>query len=468
MSIKLKIIHSNDTHSYVENFGHRSALINDLKLDCDENTIPLLFDAGDLVSGSIFYTLFKGKAEIEIMNLLNYDYVGIGNHDFDQGVDAIEKYISDGNFKLYCANLKFKSPYEHFNQSINQYDIKVLPNGQKVGIVSLLTTDTIQTSLCNNVTIIDEPMFILEQVLMELKKQNTDYIILLSHLGYEIDKKLAQTYQDINLIIGGHSHTLLEKPDVINNTIIVQSGMYGKYLGELVVNLDNTIDYYKQHLVDDYDKTDDQVQSLIEHYQKKIEVHAGVIVGHNKIKLEYNRADIYQQDSEIGNLITDAYFNHLFDKHPYINGAIINGHGIRNSLAAGEISVKHLINILPFNKNLCIVKIPGSDLFASLKLGISPQVSHLKLTYENEILTKVHVYENNNYQPLENDKTYYIVTNDFVARGKDNYIGFSYDKIIHDKLGIDYQVVANYISKLETPVTSSLKNRIVSIKRNLS
>jgi 5'-nucleotidase len=240
----ITILHTNDVHSQVEptknntgGMARMAAYIRQVRA-AEENV--LLLSAGDMFQGTPYYNLFFGAVEIELMNAMGYDLACLGNHEFDNGIDSLVKRLREANFEIITANYDVSKTALH--GMVKPY--KVLERGGiKIGIVGV-GTDLRPVSFDKNWAgiVISDPVETANRVAKQLKEQHCDLIICLSHIGYEEDIKLAENSRYIDLIIGGHSHTFLEKPDVRKNlegkdVPITQTGSNGKFVGRVEVSI---------------------------------------------------------------------------------------------------------------------------------------------------------------------------------------------------------------------------------------
>lgn len=246
----LVILHTNDTHSRIEYSINRQGdtiggvicradVINDIKKQ-HENV--LLVDAGDFSQGSVYYSFFKGKTEIEIMNLLDYNICCLGNHEFDFGCKSLAKVLKKAKFPIVCSNYDFAD--RHLSKIVKDFYIMEV-QGKKIGFFGLLTNIQYISSTYNkNMLSYHNAIETAQEMVYQLREvEHCDMVICLSHLGFDIgtkenpdDKLLAQNVKGIDIIIGGHSHTALQEAVIINNTYIVQAGNKGEYLGQIIVN----------------------------------------------------------------------------------------------------------------------------------------------------------------------------------------------------------------------------------------
>lgn len=251
---ELVILHTNDTHSQITpqttgagkglgGYERREQYINKVRA---ENKNVILLDAGDFSQGTPYFTIFKGDVEIELMNALGYDAVCLGNHEFDNGQQELARRIDNAKFPFVCANYDFKAGESPLAGKVKPYTI-IEREGKKIGIIGVLTTLKGLVSPKNTEGIkYEHPYKIINTLALELKKrEKCDLVILLTHVGYDhgreqspSDDMLAANSENIDIIIGGHSHTYIKKPAVIKNklgknVIVVTAGEKGENVGRL-------------------------------------------------------------------------------------------------------------------------------------------------------------------------------------------------------------------------------------------
>ena len=250
----ITILHTNDTHSQIEPFAvdhhkysnkggvaRRASLIEKIR---KQNSNTLLLDAGDIFQGTPYFNYFGGEIEFKLMSLLKYDAATLGNHDFDNSIEGFYKQLPNANFDFVCANYDFKNTV--LDTQVKPYKI-FFKEGIKIGVFGLgiELQGLVSPSLYKETKYLN-PIEITQDISKELKEdQNCDLIICLSHLGYRYrnpqrisDVKLASATRNIDLIIGGHTHTFLSEPTLVKNlddkkVLINQVGAYGVNLGRV-------------------------------------------------------------------------------------------------------------------------------------------------------------------------------------------------------------------------------------------
>ena len=258
----ITILHTNDVHSHIDPFpmdnprnpnmggvAGRASLIETIR---QENPNVLLLDAGDIFQGTPYFNYYGGELEFKLMSMMKYDLSTIGNHDFDNGVDGLTAQMPHATFEFVSANYDFKNtsmdgfvkPFKIFNK-----------NGIKIGVFGLgIELEGLVDKRMSKETVYNNPLEITQDMVRILKKENKcDLVICLSHLGYKYSKddankisdlKLAEQTKDIDLIIGGHTHTFLDKPTIVKNldgkeVLVNQVGCYGINLGRIDFYFDN-------------------------------------------------------------------------------------------------------------------------------------------------------------------------------------------------------------------------------------
>ncbi len=252
---KITILHTNDVHSHIDPFGpddgrnpnqggvaRRASLVESIR---KTNPNTLLLDAGDIFQGTPYFNYYGGELEFKLMSMLKYDVATIGNHDFDNGIEGLYAQLPHAKFDFISANYDFSNTI--MDTHVKPYRI-IMKDGIKIGIFGLgIELDGLVEQRMYKETVYLNPLETTQEMTRILKQdENCDLIICLSHLGYEYsnisekpsDIKIAENTKDIDLIIGGHTHTFLKKPTVVQNidgknVLVNQVGCYGINLGKI-------------------------------------------------------------------------------------------------------------------------------------------------------------------------------------------------------------------------------------------
>lgn len=471
------IAHTNDVHGHIEEnangkeFGYAkiATLVKEWRA---ENPNFLLMDAGDTFQGTVFVNQFKGESIVPILNSLNYNAQAAGNHEFDFGFEQL---------------LKLKDMVKHPIISSNVYtaDGKTLLvptytteiGGEKYTFVGFVAEDTPILTHPDNVKglTFKSPVEVAKQIVPELKKQ-ADHVIVVSHIGIDVDREIAKAVPGIDLIIGGHSHTPLQKPENVNGTYIVQDWEYGKSLGRAdLYYYDDKLVGFSGGLVEYSDKVqaDPEVDKLVKEVVGKVDSVMNVVIGKSEVDLDGDRALVRTRETNVGNFIADT----MLAKSKTIKGheadvALTNAGGIRVQLKAGDLTKKDLYSLLPFPNTVVVVEATGDELKKALENGVSqvetgagrfPQISGMSFTYDPAQPAGQRVVEVKvGGQPLDLTKTYKVATNDFIASGGDGYEALK--KNFFNTGFTLYDVVEEAITSQKT-IKPQVENRIVSLKK---
>ena len=256
---RLVILHTNDTHSTIEPFPSKHSKFPNMGGVSKRNTIiqkirseeehVLLLDAGDIFQGTPYFNTFNGELEMKLMSLLEYDAATMGNHDFDIGLEGFLNAQQFANFPFLCANYDFSETILSGKTKAHHIFHKA---GIKIGVfgIGITLKGLVPMDKYGNTRYLD-PISTANKIASELKSKSCDLVICLSHLGFEYenknfnsDRKLAAETQNIDIILGGHTHTFFDKPLVLKNSknkdvLINQVGWGGVYLGRIDIDVES-------------------------------------------------------------------------------------------------------------------------------------------------------------------------------------------------------------------------------------
>ncbi len=464
---KLTILHWNDFHArnlpyriskkdsvtgesesyYIGGTSNMLGYINKLR---EKNT--LLLNGGDDFQGTPISTITRGNSQIELLNLYGLDAFVIGNHEFDYGQYSLDSALKKANFDYLSANVFLKSEKRTFGKP---YVIKKI-NGIKCGIIGLTATDLMTLTLPKNVS--DIEMLNTDSVITAgvkyLKKKKCDLIILLTHIGLDKDKKLAEKFsKDIDIIIGGHSHTPLFRPEIVKGVVIAQAGSYSRWLGKI----DMTVDTEKDTVLNSFAKLiETKMDSSIydRKAQMKVESMLAAVQGDlmnviGNLESDWKRG--FSEESNLGQWEADAVRNKVGTDIAFLNSG-----GIRKDLPKGEITINDIWEINPFGNTIVTFVISGKGLMQMIKNNIKSRVmeidelgssdmiivSGIKVVYDSK---KVLAGDDNfiekvlvNGEEISDSKNYTVATNNYVGTQLKKYFGEQQEKItIYDTNIID-------------------------------
>ncbi len=507
-SYQLTILHTSENHGHWEatevskvsqgGIARRATLVNKLRSDIP-NT--LLLDSGDVSQGTLYFTQYKGTEGRDFYNLLGYDAVVTGNHEFDAGPKSLaENFLNGAQFSVVVANMDF-SREPSLAGKIPATVVKTV-GGEKIGIFGLITEDVgITSSPGPNITVKDAIQSATES-LTELNRQGINKTILLSHLGFPVDQELAAKVNGIDVIVSGHTDTLMGDPArldpslgkpvsaypaVVNTpeggrTLIVHDYIWGRLLGQLNVTFNGRgeiTSWDGEPLFVDKNVADDPVvaQKLSELAKPLLDLKKQVI-GQTTVNLDGRKATVRNQESNLGNLVADAALWITIKDKTQI--ALVNGGGMRASIPAGDISISQVLEALPFGNRLVQFDLTGADLMAALENGISTmeadpeasggrflQVSGLKFSADlkkpvGSRITEVLIGNTaSGYKPLDKSAVYRIASLDYMLSGGDGYTMFKNGQNVRGGDVPEEQAVMDYL-KANSPVSPTVEGRITT------
>ncbi|AYB45991.1 choice-of-anchor I family protein [Paenibacillus lautus] len=509
---KLTVMHTNDTHAHLAEVARRATLVQEIR---SEGGNSLLLDAGDVFSGDLYFTKWFGLADLTFMNYMGYDAMTFGNHEFDQGTKTLADFVSKAHFPLVSANVDLSQdtnishlirkpavidtdqPKTTANNGVYPYTT-LLVDGQKVGVFGLTTEDTAETSSPGKDVVFRDAVTSAKAAVEAMEKEGLDKIIALSHLGYAKDLALAEAVEGIDLIVGGHTHTTLNAPEVVTDsqhhtpTVIVQANEWGKFLGRVDLQFDkNGVVLVedgelggKLIPVDNTVQEDTQAKDMLAPFKAELEELMKQVIGTAGVVLDGKRENVRSKETNLGNLIADGMLAKAKElKNADI--ALTNGGGIRAAIDEGDITMGELRTVMPFGNTLFVMDVTGQQLKDGLENGISgakladlpgkfPQIAGMKFKWDpnapaGDKVFDVQIMKDGSYKPLVLTETYRMATNSFVAKGGDGYKSFA-DAIAEGKynedLGYpDYEIFMEYVNKLGGKVSPKVEGRITEQKK---
>jgi len=460
-TVKITVIHTNDTHSRLIGtnteigFAKIATLIKEAK---EANPNTLVLDAGDTLHGMPIVNISKGENAIKVLEAAGYDYMTLGNHDFNYGKERLFELRDMSQVGMLSANIVD----ENGEYIFTPYVIEEVGD-VKVGIYGLSTPDTVILTNPNNVVglVFKDPIEVSKEMVEELEDK-TDVIIALAHLGLDesstlTSKALAQEVEGIDLIIDGHSHSMLEAGQLENNTLIVQTKNYGQNLGYIDIEiLEGEVTGITARLLAAADTADvvpdPDLQKIIEDIEAANAEVFNEVIATTDVYLDGVRENVRTKETNLGNLSADAA-----RAATGADIAFVNGGGIREDIPVGDITKGKIAAIFPFGNTIEVKKITGADLKAMLEWSVSDypaakgaflQVSGLEFTFDpaKEIGSKV-VEILVGGEAFDEAKEYTVAINDFMSTGGDGYAMLAdYDVLAiygtYEEIIIDY-LVAN-------------------------
>ncbi|MFT6117609.1 MAG: 2',3'-cyclic-nucleotide 2'-phosphodiesterase (5'-nucleotidase family), partial [Candidatus Azotimanducaceae bacterium] len=382
---QLVIIHTNDFHGHIQQTDEYAgaariaALVNESRA---QNPGVLVLNAGDSISGTPVSTLFNGLPIFEVLNKVGYNASALGNHEFDHGYKQIKQFRRIANYPLLSANALGPD-----GELIADDDSLVMQiNGIRVGIIGLITDNTpnmIIPTGNENLTFSAPEATLRAQV--EKLDPLVDLVIVLSHVGHEEERALAAAVDNIDIIVGGHSHTRVDPPVRINNTYVVQANHYGADVGYLNIEVDTTTHSMSQFSgklirANDLPAPDPSVAALVNHWEQKV----AKVVDH---PIATAARDYTKEELQV-------FFEDLIAAETGADFGFYNMGGIRDRIRQGTVTMRTIWQIEPFGNSMVTVTASGA-------------VVKNMLTMDDEI--------HHRFSEVDDAQIYRVATNGFVA-----------------------------------------------------
>ena len=469
------ILHTNDTHGRGQE-NQKGEELGYAKLKTFKSTVEnaILVDAGDTLHGTTFATISKGQSIVDLMNETGTDVFVPGNHDFNYGTDRLIELTKAGKFHTLAANVVKGNKPLFADNFVKEVD------GVKIGFFGLATPETKTKSNPLNTQGVDFSNYIetAKQQVEALKAKKVDAIVCVCHMGLdessmERSDLLAKSVDGIDLIIDGHSHTDLKEGKLVNNTLIAQTGSYFHNVGKVSLTFKDGKLLDKKASLVPYSslKTltpDENILATIKKVEQSNKPILEKVVGRSDVALEGEREKVRTGETNLGNLLTDAMLE--------VSGAdvaITNGGGIRASIPAGNVTMEQVITSFPFSNYPVKIEVKGETILKALEYGVDkapevvgkfPHVGGMTFKYDSKQEPGQRVFDVKvKGQALDLNKTYALVTNDFMAVGGDGYEMFKGSK----ELGIYpllSEVLAKYIEK-HSPVKPEVQGRVIEAEK---
>lgn len=489
------ILHTNDLHSHAEPFSERGRIVGGMArlghlIHSIKGNTPntVVVDAGDMFQGTPLFTHYHGEVEVSLLNQIGYDLYTIGNHEFDDGAENLGKQLKNAKFDVICANMDTKAQPD-LDSVVKPYVIKEIA-GKKIAFIGVMTPELERLSLSLGGVKIkhlnDDWLIPVREAVKEIESKGVKHIVAVTHCGTDFDQQISQAIPQIDVIIGGHSHTRLDKAmftehDDGSKTIIVQTGSYGRTLGRLDVAFekDGRLDAAdtKYRLINITDKMPED-PALKAYIDKKVEPLLPLrrtIVSQAEDAFD-NRWTAYPWDSALGDLITDALCE--AGKSYGTTISVHNRGGMRGRIEKGPITLEKVQEILPFDNKLTFATITGKALLSALEHSVSGpaggrflDVHGLKLGYDptrkrgERLVFALAENKDGSYSPVDEDKEYKVAINNYTFQSGEGYDFKDARNVVNtpERVGIPFR---QYL-EAHPSVKPQLPSRIVPITENI-
>lgn len=433
------ILHTSDTHGRISpieykgrknvaGISRRSSYIEQIRT---ENKNVLLLDSGDVFQGSLYYRHDYGKLNAKLLRYLKYDAIALGNHEFDNGVKVLRRNVKTSKTQFLSANVHFNDRY--LKKAVKPYITKEF-DGEKYLIIGVTTSDLANLSDTSYAKVTDAT----EEIKKIIKTVKYDHLIILSHCGLDEDRKIAKEVPEIDLIVGGHNHFFFETPTYIGKTPIVQDGEFGIRVG--VLDFDKKLKHYVHTNITPDFKTNNKIDKIIAQTDKRIAHSTKKVIAKTNVTLLGDQYIIEHNQTNLGKLVllsmTKAFPN--YDVVMTNSGSIRVNRNIKNQITYGDV-----LEILPFENKVVLVELQGKYLKEALQKG--------------QTTTRRYLQYHLNIDKIDDDKVYKVITNEYIASGKDGYAPFLHGNIVKVSAKSQIKLFCDLLQNLKTITNDNIK-----------
>ena len=487
----LVILHSSEHHGValpldqvggirVGGLARRATIVEEVRR---EGQPVLLLDSGDILIGTALSSWFRGEPDIRAMNLIRYDAMVAGNHDFDYGLDHLQKLVDLADFPILCTNLQSERSIlpcrSSFVTRLGNVSVGVL------GIVGKSNfPDTFNRNVAKVLSLVD-PIVSLQAEALRLRSEfHVDLVLVITHQDSDEDLKILETVNGVDVIIGGHTEGFdgLYTPGLTHpvesvirpEAVYVKTHRQGQTLGRLDLTVkDGSLLYARSrnipitHLI----PVESNVQQLLFEYRQQFARHATQVLGHASVRLQGDRHIVRTQEVNFGNFLADR-MRTTFET----DIALINAGQIRRSLEPGPVALGDVLAVLPFDSALVTLQVTGSIIREALEHSVSQwpqhsgrffQLSGLQVTYNGKApvgsrVRSVMVGD----APMDLTKSYTVATDAFVADGGDGY-----DMLTHATYRVNHQTPLRDLllkALADGPLHAEIDHRMVFVNSSPS
>ncbi|XP_063381719.1 apyrase-like [Cydia fagiglandana] len=512
---ELNILHYNDFHArFVETspwgtvcnpeaapcIGGFARLTTAVRDGLEREPHSLVLNAGDSFQGTIWYNILRWNVTQDFMNMFHHDAHVLGNHEFDNGIEGVVPYLQHLEAPMVTANIIDDD--EPSIQGLYQPSIIVEKNGRRIGIIGVIIASTNVLASTGRLRFTDE-VEVVRQEAEKLHEQGIDIIVVLSHCGIEIDREIAlHGGPYIDIIVGGHSHTLLYNEDPPENSafvpegpypvvveqetrqvLIVQAAAHTQYLGEIKLFFDdagNLLNWEgNPHYLGNEITQAPDVLEKIAYYLPQVDELARQEVGSSMVHLS---ASCACGECNLGSFICDAFMHAALPlategNWNYAHFCVINQGGIRVDIEPGTITFEAMLLSTPFENNVEVFQLRGDHIMEMLEFSVANdpyngarmlQVSGIHIVFDGSkpvgsrvVTASVRCIDCSVpiYEPLRLDKNYTIISQSFVGDGGDGFSMISENRFDVEVIGVDYDLLQDYI-RHQSPIFKDVDGRV--------
>lgn len=482
----LVILHSSEHHGValpldqagetrIGGLARRATIVEDVRR---EGVPVLMVDSGDILIGTALSSWFRGEPDIRAMNLIRYDAMVAGNHDFDYGIDHLRTLVQLADFPILCTNLQSERSVLPCRRSVGTRLGNV-----SVGILGVVGTsnfpDTFNRDVVKELSLVDPSASLQEEVQRLRTEAHVDLVIALTHQDSDEDLKILESVEGVDVLIGGHTEGfdglyapgLTQPVETVTRpgSVYVKTHRQGQTIGRLDLTIEDglVVQARSRNIpVTVAVPVDPKVQQLLNEYRQRFARHATQVVGEASVGLQGDRPVIRTQEANLGNLLADRMRRTLDTEI-----ALINAGQIRRSLELGPVTLGDVLAVLPFDSALVTLHVTGAMLRQVLEHSVSQwpnhsgrflQISGLQVTYMGKAPVGSRVRSIMvGGAPLDISKTYTVATDAFVADGGDGY-----DMLTHATDRRDHQIPLRDLllnALVEGPLYAEADHRMIFV-----
>ncbi|XP_048482576.1 apyrase-like isoform X2 [Plutella xylostella] len=514
---ELNIVHFNDFHAHFDQvspnggpcesgetcIGGFARLFTAVKEAVEAEPDSLVLNGGDTFQGTIWYNFLRWDVSQHFMNMLPHDAHVLGNHEFDHDIDGLVPYLKALNAPMLAANVN--STLEPRMQGLYQNHTIVVRQGRRIGIIGVLLKDF--SAPIGNIIMEDEVTAVNREAAI-LTAQGVDIIIVLSHCGYDSDQRMAaRVVPEVDIIVGAHSHSLLYNgeapsgdnaigayPTVVTQSSghripIVQASCYTRYLGNIKFYIDSAGVVQSWSGLPIFLGTtivrDPTIEALLEPWRQQVDAVGKEVLGRSRVSL--NRSWCTQRECNMGSWAADGFLHQLMPRAApgswgYAHVCLINAGGLRVQINPGNVTTGSLLMAMPFENMVQVYSLRGEHLLEALEFSVGTyqepgsgfrsqrmlQVAGLRMTVNASAPVNARITETlircidcdvPRYEPLQPDRVYRVVSQDYIGDGGGGFTMLSEHRQDMEYIELDYVMLQDYMRQQGT-VMQDLDGRI--------
>lgn len=440
-----------------------AAMVKKIRIENRSKGIQtFLLVAGDMLQGTPMSTVFQGKPDMEIFNVMGVNAMTVGNHEFDFGLDNYLSLKKGARFPIISSNIIWKDTRQLMNEPSVSFTI-----GQDVTltVIGATTTELLTTTAPANVAMVDVLDSVRTVSEAFQKAQNRGPVILLSHSRFQTDADIARANPGLTAIIGGHDQLLFDPAKIAAGVPVYQAFEKGRYLGRLDITVNprtkKTVAQKARYIPITADtKPDPETMNILHVYSKKLDATFKEVVGESLVFLDGERGRIRYEETNLGNFVSD-----IMRANTGSDIAFINAGSLRSSLDKGPVTIEGVFKVMPYPNEIIVEKLTGAEVLEALTRSVQGtrededggflHASGIKFRIRGKNVEQVIV----GTAPIDAVKTYTVTITDFMYSGGDGYKVFSGKAAV--KTGLPLRELLVETIRKKGRVDASVEGRII-------